>query len=67
MLEDRGVVPKENGDVMGEYKVMHEEKILSGWLKEDVEGKAEERESVCRKQKKKPKKKKKKTSAEKRV
>ena len=38
MLQDRGALPKEEGDVIGEYKVMHEENYLSGWLREGGEG-----------------------------
>ena len=39
MLQDRGTSPEEeDGETLvRKYKVMHE-KILSSWLKEDVEG-----------------------------
>ena len=35
MLQDRGALPKEDGDVIGEYKAMHEENLLSNWLRKD--------------------------------
>ena len=38
MLQDRGVLLKKEGDVVREYKAMHEEKFLSSWLREDVDG-----------------------------
>ena len=41
MLQDRGALPKEEGDVIGEYKAMHEENFLSSWLREDGEDKKE--------------------------
>ena len=41
MLEDRGLLPKEEGDIVREFKAMHEENFLSSWLREDVEGKEE--------------------------
>ena len=31
MLEDRGALPKEDGDQLREYKAMHEENFLSSW------------------------------------
>ena len=34
VLQDRGDLPKEEGDVIGEYKAMHEENFLSSWLRE---------------------------------
>ena len=33
MLQDRGALPKEEGDVIWEYEAMHEEKFLSSWLR----------------------------------
>ena len=48
MLEDRGALPEDFGDVIREYQAMQEENVLNGWLREDVEGKAEERERVSR-------------------
>ena len=36
---------REDGDLLREYQAMHEEDILSSWLREDVEGK-EERERM---------------------
>ena len=49
MLEDRGALPKEEGDFIRKYKVMHEENFLSCWLRDDIEGKAEEVEERDRK------------------
>ena len=46
MLEDRGAVPKEDGNFLRECQAMHEENFLSSWLREDVEGKEEEREKM---------------------
>ena len=43
MLEDRGALPREDGDLLWEYQEMHEENFLSSWRREDVEGKEEER------------------------
>ena len=45
MLEDRGAPPREEGDLIGLHEAMHEENILSSWLREDVEGKAEDKKS----------------------
>ena len=46
MLEDRGVLPKEEGDRIGENKAMHEESFVSSWLREDMEGKTAEVEEM---------------------
>ena len=46
MLQDRGALPEEEGDVVREYKAMHEEHFLISWLREDVEGKKERRKKV---------------------
>ena len=43
MLEDRGALPREDGDLLRENQAMHEDNFLSSWLWEDVEGKDEER------------------------
>ena len=40
MLEDRGCLPRKGGDVL------REENFLGSWMREDVEGKEEERENV---------------------
>ena len=40
MLEDRGCLPRKDGDVL------REENFLGSWLREDVEGKEKERENV---------------------
>ena len=44
MLEDRGALPREDGDLLPEYHAMHEENFLSSWLREDVAGKEKRRE-----------------------
>ena len=46
MLQDRGVLPKEEGDVVSE-KAMHEETFQSSWLREE-EGKEERRRRTRR-------------------
>ena len=46
MLQDRGALPKEDGDIVREYKAMHEENFLSIWLREDVEDEEERRRKV---------------------
>ena len=46
ILEDRGALPKEDGDLLRGYQAIHEEKILSSWLRENVEGEEEERERL---------------------
>ena len=46
MLEDRGALPSEDGDLLREYRVTHEENVLSNWLREDAEGEQEEREML---------------------
>ena len=33
VLRDRGALPNEEGDVIREYKAMHEEHFLSSWLR----------------------------------
>ena len=35
-LQERGAVPKEEGDVIRECNAMHEENFLSSWLREDL-------------------------------
>ena len=40
MLEDRGALPEEEGDLIREYRAMHEATFISSWLEEDVVGKA---------------------------
>ena len=37
VLEGRGAVPKEDGDLFREYQAMREENFLSSWLREDVQ------------------------------
>ena len=46
MLEDRGTLSREDGDLLREYQAMHEENFLGSWLREVVEGKEEEREKM---------------------
>ena len=36
-LQERGAMPKEEGDVIREYNAMHEENFLSSWLRDLVE------------------------------
>ena len=43
MLQDRGALPEEEGDISRDYKAMHEEHFSSSWLREDVGGKEERR------------------------
>ena len=38
MLEDRGALPKEDGNQLRECNAMHKENVVSSWLREDVEG-----------------------------
>ena len=38
MLEDRGALPRDDGDLLREYQAMHEESFRSSWLRENVEG-----------------------------
>ena len=73
MLQDRDALPKQTGDVIREYKAMHEENFLSSWLREDVEGKEERkkmekeaREVECRGGKRKEEKEEEATVVEKR-
>ena len=54
-VEDRGVLLKEDGNLLREYQAMREEYFLSNWLREDVEGKDEERENKNKEAKKKRK------------
>ena len=41
ILEDRGAFPKNEGESIREYEDVHEDHVLSGWLREDAEGEAE--------------------------
>ena len=45
-LQERGAIPKEEGDVIREYNAMHEESFLSSWLREDLVEKQERRKKV---------------------
>ena len=53
VLQDRGALLEEEGDVIGEYKAMHEEKFLSSWLREDGKNKEEIIREVGKEAKKK--------------
>ena len=46
MMQDRDASPKEEGDIVSEYKAMHEENFMSIWLREDVENKKERSRNV---------------------
>ena len=35
MLQDRGALPKKEGDVVREYRALHEENFMSSWLRGD--------------------------------
>ena len=39
IMRERGALPKEECDVIREYKAIHEENFLSSWLREDEEDK----------------------------
>ena len=43
VLQDRGALLKEDGDVIREYKAMNEENFVSSWLRK--EGKARKKET----------------------
>ena len=45
MLEDSGAVPRQDVDLLSENQAMHAENFLSSWLREDVEGKNEEKKN----------------------
>ena len=51
ILEDRRALLEEEGDLVRDHKAMHEENFLSGWLREDVEGKLQEEEEMRRRTK----------------
>ena len=38
MLEVRGALPEEDGNQFKGFRSTHEEKILTSWLRQDVEG-----------------------------
>ena len=38
-LQDRGALPREEGDAIREFKAMHEENFLGSWLREDWKSK----------------------------
>ena len=46
MLENRGALPREDGDLLREYQAMHEANFLSSYLRGDVDGKEKEREKI---------------------
>ena len=41
LAKERQELPNEEGDVVGEHKVMHEEDFWSSWLREDEKSKEE--------------------------
>ena len=45
-LQDRGALPKEEGDTIRECKAMHEENFLSSWLRDYEEGKRKSKMKV---------------------
>ena len=38
LLEDRGALFREDGDLLREYQAMQKENFFSSWLREDVDG-----------------------------
>ena len=40
-MKERGELPNEEGDVVREYRAMHEENFWSSWLREDERGREE--------------------------
>ena len=47
-IAKKRTLEEEDGDLLPEYQVMHEENFLSSWLREDVEDKEEEKEEAER-------------------
>ena len=45
-LQDRGAVPREEGDAIREFEAMHEENFLRNWLREDWKSKTKEDKEV---------------------
>ena len=41
IIRERGALPKEEGDAIGEHKAVHEENLLSSWIREDGREKEE--------------------------
>ena len=39
-------MPREDGDPLSEHQAMHEENFRRSWLREDVQGKEEERKRL---------------------
>ena len=68
MLGDRGALAKGDGNQSMEYKALHEENVLSCWLREDVQGGKDDMQGGCQKMEKmKGKKKEKEREEEKTV
>ena len=42
MLEDKGALPKEDGDQVRQLKALHEDNFLSRWLRVDMEVRRED-------------------------
>ena len=51
MLQDRGTLPEQEGDVIREFKAMHEDNFLRSWLREDEKDKKERHMEVDREMK----------------
>ena len=45
LLQDRGALPEEDGDIVREYKAMHQEHFPCCWPREDVKGTEERRKN----------------------
>ena len=45
-LQDRGALPREEGDAIREFKAMHEENFLGSWLRKDSKSKTKEDQEV---------------------
>ena len=46
ILEDRGAMSRKECDIVRCYKAKDDDKFLSGWLRGDTEGEAEELEEI---------------------
>ena len=55
IMKERGELPNEEGDVVREYKAMHEEDFWSSWLREDEKSKEERKLKLREKEKKRVK------------
>ena len=57
-MKERGELPNEEGDVVKEYKAMHEEDFWTSWLREDERGKEERMAKAARNEEEKGEKRK---------